>query len=257
MLPASAAVKGYAKDLENMQQTLQADSLKPAGVVGDAPNLLAELGDGLSPTIFNEEKDGKDKNGKKLKIKRIPAVELDDLIHQATRGHEMVEQARERLQFLRSQDVALRRKSKNLIGRLEGKIQFLLKQRTDIEDRIKKVSLMRGPPGPPGVPGLPGADGLSHVPGARGKRGPPGPQGVPGRPGGPGPQGPRGQMGQRGPPGPKGERGNMGRQGDWGPQGKIGPPGPPGRAGSPGVEGFPGYAGGVGSPGMPGKNGAN
>jgi hypothetical protein len=39
--------------------------------------------------------------------------------HQATRGHEMVEQARERLQFLRSQDVALRRKSKNLIGRLE------------------------------------------------------------------------------------------------------------------------------------------
>ena len=46
MLPASAAVKGYAKDLENMQQTLQADSLKPAGVVGDAPNLLAELGDG-------------------------------------------------------------------------------------------------------------------------------------------------------------------------------------------------------------------
>ena len=36
----------------------------------------------LSPTIFNEEKDGKDKNGKKLKIKRIPAVELDDLIHQ-------------------------------------------------------------------------------------------------------------------------------------------------------------------------------
>lgn len=46
MLPASAAVNGYTKDLENMQQTLQADSLKPAGVVGDAPNLLAELGDG-------------------------------------------------------------------------------------------------------------------------------------------------------------------------------------------------------------------
>ena len=76
----------------------------------------------LSPTIFDEkkwEKDGKGKKGKKLKFKKIPAVELDDLIHQATRGHELVMRARERLQFLRSQDSALRRQSKRLIGRLE------------------------------------------------------------------------------------------------------------------------------------------
>ena len=46
MLPADAAVDGYTRDLENMQTTLQQDSLKPAGVVGDAPHLLAELGDG-------------------------------------------------------------------------------------------------------------------------------------------------------------------------------------------------------------------
>ena len=44
--PADAAVDGYTKDLESMQQTLQKDSLKPAGVVGDAPHLLSELGDG-------------------------------------------------------------------------------------------------------------------------------------------------------------------------------------------------------------------
>jgi len=73
----------------------------------------------LSPTIFDEDRDGKDENGKKLKMKKIPAVELDDLIHQATRGHELVVQARDRLQFLRSQDAALRRQSKSLIGRLE------------------------------------------------------------------------------------------------------------------------------------------
>ena len=46
MLPANGAADKYALDLENMQATLQSDSLKPAGVVGDAPNLLAELGDG-------------------------------------------------------------------------------------------------------------------------------------------------------------------------------------------------------------------
>jgi len=46
MLPAHGAANEYAADLEDMQATLQADSLKPAGVVGDAPNLLAELGDG-------------------------------------------------------------------------------------------------------------------------------------------------------------------------------------------------------------------
>jgi hypothetical protein len=46
MLPVDAAVDGYTRDLENMQATLQQDSLKPAGVVGDAPHLLAELGDG-------------------------------------------------------------------------------------------------------------------------------------------------------------------------------------------------------------------
>ena len=73
----------------------------------------------LSPTIFDEGKDGKDKKGKKIKVKEIPAVELDDLIHQATRGHELVVQARDRLQFLRSQDAALRRQAKALIGRLE------------------------------------------------------------------------------------------------------------------------------------------
>jgi hypothetical protein len=73
----------------------------------------------LSPTIFDEGKDGKDKKGKKIKVKEIPAVELDDLIHQATRGHELVVQARDRLQFLRSQDAALRRQAKRLIGRLE------------------------------------------------------------------------------------------------------------------------------------------
>jgi hypothetical protein len=73
----------------------------------------------LSPTIFDEGQDGKDKKGKKIKVKKIPAVELDDLIHQATRGHELVVQARDRLQFLRSQDAALRRQAKRLIGRLE------------------------------------------------------------------------------------------------------------------------------------------
>ena len=73
----------------------------------------------LSPTIFDDGKDGKDKKGKKIKVKEIPAVELDDLIHQATRGHELVVQARDRLQFLRSQDAALRRQAKRLIGRLE------------------------------------------------------------------------------------------------------------------------------------------
>ena len=46
MLPENTAADKYALDLENMQATLQSDSLKPAGVVGDAPNLLAELGDG-------------------------------------------------------------------------------------------------------------------------------------------------------------------------------------------------------------------
>ena len=66
----------------------------------------------------------------------------------------------------------------------QGKVQFVRKQRRDIENRMVKVSLMRGPRGPPGVPGLPGADGISQVPGPRGKRGPPGPQGVPGRPAG-------------------------------------------------------------------------
>jgi len=44
----------------------------------------------LSPTIFDEEKNGEDENGKKLKIKKIPAEKLDEMIHQATRGHEMV-----------------------------------------------------------------------------------------------------------------------------------------------------------------------
>jgi hypothetical protein len=39
----------------------------------------------LSPTIFDEDKDGKDEAGHKIKMKKIPAVELDDLIHQATR----------------------------------------------------------------------------------------------------------------------------------------------------------------------------
>lgn len=73
----------------------------------------------LSPTIFDEGQDGKDQKGKKIKVKKIPAVELDDLIHQATRGHELVLQARDRLQFLRSQDAALRRQAKRLIGRLE------------------------------------------------------------------------------------------------------------------------------------------
>ena len=47
LLPSSAAREGrYAQDLENMQMTLQQDSLKPAGVMGDAANLLTELGDG-------------------------------------------------------------------------------------------------------------------------------------------------------------------------------------------------------------------
>jgi hypothetical protein len=46
MLPADAAADGYTRDLENMQETLQTDSLKPAGVIGDAPHLLSELGDG-------------------------------------------------------------------------------------------------------------------------------------------------------------------------------------------------------------------
>jgi iron uptake system EfeUOB component EfeO/EfeM len=46
MLPENTAADKYALDLENMQATLQSDSLKPAGVVGDAPNLLEELGDG-------------------------------------------------------------------------------------------------------------------------------------------------------------------------------------------------------------------
>ena len=45
LLPSSAPDK-YALDLENMQMTLQQDSLKPAGVMGDAANLLTELGDG-------------------------------------------------------------------------------------------------------------------------------------------------------------------------------------------------------------------
>ena len=47
LLPSSAAAPDkYALDLENMQMTLQQDSLKPAGVMGDAANMLTELGDG-------------------------------------------------------------------------------------------------------------------------------------------------------------------------------------------------------------------
>ena len=46
LLPTAAAPDKYALDLENMQMTLQQDSLKPAGVMGDAANMLTELGDG-------------------------------------------------------------------------------------------------------------------------------------------------------------------------------------------------------------------
>jgi hypothetical protein len=193
MLPAGGMEDKYTRDLEEMQETLQSDSLKPAGVVGDVPSLLTELGDGLSPTIFDEDAPPGGKKGKK--VKKISAVELDDLIHQATRGHELVLQARDQLQFLESQNMALRRQSKRLIGSLQGKLGFLQQQRADIQARIEKISHMRGPPGPPGVPGLPGADGISRVPGPRGDRGPPGPQGISGQPGLSGRQGPRGKPG--------------------------------------------------------------
>ena len=152
LLPAK--VKGYTRDLEAMQKTLQADSLKPAGVVEDAPNLLAALGDGLSPTIFDGGQDPLDADGDKTT--QIDAVTLDDMIHQAARGHQLVLQARDQLHLLQSQDMALRRQATRLIGRLEGKLEFLRKQRADLKLRAHEIAHMRGPPGPRGVPGLPG-----------------------------------------------------------------------------------------------------
>ena len=171
LLPAK--VKGYTRDLEAMQQTLQADSLKPAGVVGDAPNLLAALGDGLSPTIFDGGQDPVDADGDKTT--QIDAVTLDDIIHQAARGHQLVLQARDQLHLLQSQDMALRRQATRLIGRLEGKLEFLRKQRTDLELRALEIAHMRGPPGPRGVPGLPGtsqarASARTHAPAFSKKR---------------------------------------------------------------------------------------
>ena len=97
-LNSNVTREAITRDLEAMQKTLQADSLKPAGVVEDAPNLLAALGDGLSPTIFDGGQDPLDADGDKTT--QIDAVTLDDMIHQAARGHQLVLQARDQLHLL-------------------------------------------------------------------------------------------------------------------------------------------------------------
>ncbi|MBA8770568.1 collagen-like protein [Wolbachia pipientis] len=122
----------------------------------------------------------------------------------------------------------------------------------DLEERVgrleNEIKQMKRMPGPPGLPGDKGYPGLV---------GPPGDKGFRGKDGDKGGQGTLGFLGLPGQNGSPGEKGFRGKDGDKGGQGYPGLDGSPGEKGRQGEPGSPGFRDHSGIPGQKGERGSD
>uniref|UniRef100_A0A8C7GPI7 Macrophage receptor with collagenous structure n=1 Tax=Oncorhynchus kisutch TaxID=8019 RepID=A0A8C7GPI7_ONCKI len=149
------------------------------------------------------------------------------------------------------------------LGQLRTDLGVVNASTTLLQDTVKTLRFLKGPPGARGATGVRGEKGdtgdaatnCSGLPGLPGPQGPKGDMGHIGLPGISGQNGTKGDTGVQGRDGVKGARGLKGDTGPTGEPGPIGPEGPRGPAGVNGTRGLAGLPGLQGSPGSQGPRG--